>query len=121
LYQNGVDIGRNRLFKWFRENGHLVQAGKRKNHPTQKSRELGLFEVAASLICPKTSRAFYAYTTLLTGMGQTYFMKYFVKSSEQIRVAREKNADWGNYIDRLFDPKYADIFNETERKKIDYL
>jgi len=116
LWQNGVKIGRNKLFAWFREHGYLHHVGRIKNYPTYKSWQLGLFEVAESTIRPKESGAFKVYTTLMTGKGQMYFLDYFIKSCEQIREAREKNADWDNYTDRLFDPKYADVFNEYEAK-----
>ncbi len=45
LQQNGVGIGQNRLFAWLRENGYLCSKGQYYNQPTQKSMELGLFEL----------------------------------------------------------------------------
>lgn len=46
LRQNGVEIGQNRLFAWLRENGYLIKRkGADYNMPTQKSMELGLFEI----------------------------------------------------------------------------
>ena len=46
LKQNGVDIGGQRLFAWLRENGYLIKRkGVDWNMPTQKSMEMGLFEI----------------------------------------------------------------------------
>ena len=51
LRQNGVQIGRNRLFEWLRDNGYLMRDGqKEKNIPTQKSMELGIFRVKETTI-----------------------------------------------------------------------
>lgn len=48
IKQNGVDIGQNRLFSWLRMNDYLIKSGDSKNMPTQKSMDLGLFEVKIS-------------------------------------------------------------------------
>ncbi len=48
IKQNGIDIGQNRLFSWLRMNDYLIKSGDRKNMPTQKSMDLGLFEVCIS-------------------------------------------------------------------------
>ena len=47
LKQNGIKIGQNRLFEWLRKNGYLVSGSYRSdyNTPTQRSMELGLFEI----------------------------------------------------------------------------
>ena len=46
LKQKGIDIGQNRLFQKLRDNGYLIQRrGPSWNMPTQKSMEMGLFEV----------------------------------------------------------------------------
>ena len=44
--QNGVDMGQNRLFDYLRKNGYLVRGNRTdRNMPTQRSMELGLFEI----------------------------------------------------------------------------
>lgn len=74
LRQNGVQIGRNRLFEWFRDNGYLMRDGqKEKNIPTQKSMEMGLFRVKETTI-HNGDEVFISYTTYITGKGQTYFL-----------------------------------------------
>jgi phage antirepressor YoqD-like protein len=46
LKQNGLKMGQNRLFSWLRENGFLIKRkGTDYNMPTQKSMELGVFEI----------------------------------------------------------------------------
>src|SRR5690606_37450509 len=45
LRQNGFTVGEIRLFKWLRENGYLIKSGSEYNMPTQRSMEMGLFEV----------------------------------------------------------------------------
>ncbi|GGH46228.1 antirepressor [Paenibacillus silvae] len=74
LKQNGVDIGQNRLFKWFRENGYLGKHGEHWNMPTQRAMDLKLFEVKTTVMNrpdkdPKISK-----TTVVTGRGQMYFL-----------------------------------------------
>lgn len=51
IRQNGMDIGQNRLFDWLRNNGYLIRAkGMSWNMPTQRSMDLGLFEVKETSI-----------------------------------------------------------------------
>ncbi|MFR8034628.1 MAG: phage antirepressor [Lachnospiraceae bacterium] len=51
LKQNGVETGQKRLFEWMRENGYLIKRkGSDWNMPTQRSMEMGLFEVKESTV-----------------------------------------------------------------------
>ena len=46
LKQNGIDIGQNKLFQWLRSNDYLIsRRGESWNQSTQKSMQLGLFEL----------------------------------------------------------------------------
>ena len=79
IKQNGVDIGGSRLWTWMRDNGYIF---KHSCEPTQKSMEMGLFEVIERTIqrsnhAPKVTR-----TTKVTGKGQIYFLNKFVKQKE---------------------------------------
>lgn len=75
LNQNGIQIGGNRLFEWFRQNGYLIkQKGRDYNMPTQRSVEMGLFEVKETVVS-HTSGTQTHRTPLITGKGQTYFYK----------------------------------------------
>lgn len=79
LVQNGVDIGQNRLFSWMRDNGYLIKSGKQKNEPTQKSMELGLFEVNEQ-IYNQSGMELISRTTMVTGKGQQYFINLFLNT-----------------------------------------
>ena len=74
LKQNGVDTGQKRLFEWIREQGYLMKSGSSKNMPTQKSMELGLFEVKETTINNPDGSIRVTKTTKVTGKGQQYFI-----------------------------------------------
>lgn len=74
IRQNGVDIGQNRLFDWLRNNGFLIKRGEQRNMPTQRSMEMGLFEVKESTICNANGSIRVTRTPKVTGRGQQYFV-----------------------------------------------
>lgn len=75
LKQNGVETGQKRLFSWMRENGYLIKRkGADWNMPTQKSMEMGLFEVKESTINNPDGSVRINKTTKVTGKGQQYFI-----------------------------------------------
>lgn len=77
--QNGVDIGQKRLFIWMRDNGYLIKRkGSDWNMPTQKSMELGLFEVKESTVNNPDGSIRINKTTKVTGKGQQYFINKFL-------------------------------------------
>ena len=78
LKQNGVNIGQNRLFEWFRQNGFLIKSGSSKNMPTQKAAEMGLFEVKVSTVNNPDGSIRETKTTKVTGKGQVYFVNKFL-------------------------------------------
>lgn len=80
IKQNGVDIGQNRLFSWLRMNDYLIKSGDRKNMPTQKSMDLGLFEVKISTFYRPDGTVDIAKTPKVTGKGQTYLVNKFLSS-----------------------------------------
>ena len=80
LKQNGVKIGQNKLFSWLRENNYLIKRrGWSYNMPTQKSMDLGLFEIKENTITKSDGDTLITMTAKLTGKGQTYFMNNFIK------------------------------------------
>lgn len=81
LMQNGVKIGQNRFFVYLREKGFLIQSGSRKNTPTQKSMEMGLFEVKEYLVHNPDGSTRTRFTTKVTGKGQLYFVKKFLSAT----------------------------------------
>lgn len=75
LKGNGVDLGANRLFKVLRANGYLIRRqGTDWNMPTQKSMELGLFEVKETAITHSDGHVTVNKTPKVTGKGQAYFV-----------------------------------------------
>lgn len=79
LRANGVQIGQKRLFQALRENGFLCSTGSRYNLPTQKSVELGLFEVKETTVVHADGHKTINLTPKVTGKGQVYFVNYFLK------------------------------------------
>lgn len=83
LKQNGVDTGQKRLFDWLRENGYLIKRrGSDWNMPTQKSMEMGLFEVKESTVNNPDGSVRINRTTKVTGKGQQYFINKFLTELE---------------------------------------
>lgn len=84
LKQNGADIGQNKLFAWMREKGYLIKRkGSDYNMPTQKSMEMGLFEIKETSITKPDGSTHISKTTKVTGKGQIYFTnKFAVKDKE---------------------------------------
>ena len=78
IRQNGYEIGQNRLFGYLRENGYLIKKGERYNQPTQKSMDLGLFEVKERTITNPDGSTRITLTTKVTGKGQVYFINKFL-------------------------------------------
>ncbi|OUM85673.1 MAG: hypothetical protein BAA01_09395 [Bacillus thermozeamaize] len=74
LNNNGIKIGRNRLFDWMRKNGYLIKSGREKNKPKQQYVEQGLFQVKESVV-HAVDHDFIRITTLITGKGQLYFLE----------------------------------------------
>ena len=80
LKQNGVDVGQNRLFAWLRDNGYLIRrSGSDFNMPTQRSMEMGLFEVKETAISRSDGHTTINKTPKVTGRGQLYFAQKFLE------------------------------------------
>ena len=74
MRQNGLNFGQNRMFAWLRENGYLIsRKGSDRNMPTQKSMELGLFEIKETTINHSDGHISISKTPKITGKGQLYF------------------------------------------------
>lgn len=82
LKQNGVEMGQKRLFQWMRENGFLIARKETDyNMPTQKSMELGLFEIKERTISDPAGVTRITKTPKITGKGQTYFINRFLREA----------------------------------------
>lgn len=82
LKGNGVDIGGTRLFAWLRDNGWLMKTGSSRNMPTQKSMELGLFEIKETTVVHSDGHTTINKTPKVTGKGQTFFVNKFLGHRE---------------------------------------
>ena len=81
LKQNGIDIGQKRLFEWLRENGYLIKRkGSDWNMPTQRSMEMGLFDIKESTVNNPDGSVRINRTTKVTGKGQQYFINRFLST-----------------------------------------
>lgn len=81
ICQNGYQIGQKRLFEWLRNNGYLCKRkGTQWNMPTQKSMELGLFEVKESVHVNSNGCNIVTRTPKATGKAQIYFVNKFLGS-----------------------------------------
>ena len=79
LKQNEIDIGQNKLFQWLRAHGYLIsRRGESWNQPTQKSMQLGLFELKKTNINHADGHTTVNTTTKVTGKGQQYFINKFL-------------------------------------------
>ena len=79
IKQNGVDIGQRRLFEWLRLNGYLIKRkGADWNMPTQRSMDMGLFEIKETAITHSDGHVTISKTVKVTGRGQRYFINKFL-------------------------------------------
>lgn len=79
LKQNGIDIGQRRLFEWLRNKGYLIKRkGSDWNMPTQRSMEMGLFDIKESTVNNPDGSIRINRTTKVTGKGQQYFINKFL-------------------------------------------
>lgn len=80
IMQNGAEIGQKRMFTWLRDNGYLIKRkGSDWNMPTQRSMEMGLFEVKESTTYNPDGSLRINRTTKVTGKGQQYFINKFLQ------------------------------------------
>lgn len=82
LYQNGIEIGQNRLFGWLRHNKYLGSSGSYYNMPTQAAMKLGLFRIKETTITHSDGHTSISKTTKVTGKGQNYFIQKFLSKTE---------------------------------------
>ena len=78
LRQNGVDTGQKRLFEQLRNEGYLMKTGSSRNMPTQKSMNMGLFEIKESTHIDGNGCNIVTRTPKATGKAQIYFVNKFI-------------------------------------------
>ena len=79
LLQNGINIGRTRLFSWLRENGYLMHSNESWNVPTQYAMKNGWFEVKEYIV-DTGAIPIVQLTTRVTGKGQIQIDTKFLGS-----------------------------------------
>lgn len=85
LKQNGIDTGERRLYEWLRTNEFLIKRfGSDRNTPTQKSMNMGLFEIKETPINHNSGLITVSKTTKVTGKGQVYFINKFLSQQKAI-------------------------------------
>jgi anti-repressor protein len=88
LKGNGIEIGEKRLFERLRQDGFLIKKeGADYNSPSQKSMELGLFELTETAIMHNSGESTISKTSRVTGKGQQYFVNYFLNRKEEENAA----------------------------------
>ena len=80
LIQNGrKDLGQNKLFEWFRQNGYLSnKKGLNWNKPTYKATSQNLFEVKEVTIEHNNGFKTTSFTPLITSKGKEKFIDLFI-------------------------------------------
>ena len=74
LTKNGVKMGRNQLFKWFKDKKVLVMHGD-DYFPSARYMKMGLFDLEASTISKGNGKNKISHTVKITPKGMKYFME----------------------------------------------
>lgn len=74
LTKNGVKMGRNQLFKWFKDKKVLVMHGD-DYFPSARYMKMGLFDLEASAISKGNRKKKISHTVKITPKGMKYFME----------------------------------------------
>ena len=74
LTKNGVKMGRNQLFKWFKDKKVLVMHGD-DYFPSARYMKMGLFDLEASTISKGNRKKKISHTVKITPKGMKYFME----------------------------------------------
>lgn len=85
--KHGINIGRNKLMEWMRENGFLIkQEGREKNLPKQRYIEQGWFDVKMSLVA-RSEGDIQKGTPMITGKGQIKITEMLLSEFKKNEVA----------------------------------
>ena len=74
LYENGIEIGRRRMFKWLRENGYIF---KKTRQPMQKGTEQRIMTLKECWITTDRGMSL-SVTPTITGKVQQHFLQIFL-------------------------------------------
>jgi anti-repressor protein len=70
------NMGRNNLYKYFRDHGYVIKSGERRNLPTQRSIDLGIMDTDTRPYF-RNDEIFYEDKTKITPKGFEYFINKF--------------------------------------------
>ncbi|KQL55946.1 MULTISPECIES: antA/AntB antirepressor family protein [Bacillaceae] len=76
--EKGISFGRNKMFKWLRDNGYLIKTGREKNNPKQQYVDSGWF-VSVPTLVQRTEGDVQSLTTMVTGKGQIKLLEVLDK------------------------------------------
>lgn len=76
--EHGVNVGRNKLMAWLRDNGYLIKGGRERNFPKQKYIEQGILELKPTIV-KRTKGDVQSGTPMITGKGQVHLSKVLIK------------------------------------------
>lgn len=85
LTKNGVKMGRNQLFKWFKDKKVLVMHGD-EYFPSARYMKMGLFDLEASAISKGNGRKKISHTVKITPKGMKYFMEKIQAKKAQKQI-----------------------------------
>jgi anti-repressor protein len=111
LRQNGVEVGQNRLFEILRNEGYLVRGGSGRNMPTQRSMELGLFEIKEITINRSDGGIDIKKTTKVTGRG--YGKQDVMESIVKIRDNKSLSPYFLNITSRLLPVLFTPLLAQA--------
>jgi len=66
------------LAKILKQNGYLIKSGSDRNMPTQRSMEMGLFEIKETAVAHSDGHTTVSKTPKVTGKGQQYFINKLI-------------------------------------------
>lgn len=74
LIKNGIKMGKNQLFKWFKEKKILIMHGD-EYFPSARYLKMGLFDLEATTISKTNGKTKVSHTVKITPKGMQYFLK----------------------------------------------
>lgn len=83
LRGHGINIGRRRIFKRLRQDGFLINSPlAERNNPSQKALEINVLKLCPRAHVNADGLVRISLVTMVTGLGQIFFVNYFRESPE---------------------------------------
>ena len=84
LRRNGYKTNQKRLLETLRNDGFLGKSDKSLNQPTQRSVEMGLFDIKESVHVQQDESVLVVKTVKVTGKGQIYFLNKYLGANKAL-------------------------------------